>query len=60
LEPRLKVLENKVLKRTSEPMTDEIVREWRKLHEEGIHNFYSQPNYTALRWERHVTSMGEK
>jgi hypothetical protein len=40
-EHRLKVLENRVLRRIFEPKRDEVTGEWRKLHSEELHNLYS-------------------
>ena len=33
---RLRVFENSVLRRVFRPKTDEIIGEWRKLHNEGL------------------------
>jgi hypothetical protein len=41
---RLRVLENRVLRRIFGPKRDEIRGEWRKLHNEELHNLYSSPN----------------
>jgi hypothetical protein len=47
-------------------MRDEVTGGWRKLHNEGLHNFYSSPSIirmiksTRMRWEGHVARMGEK
>jgi hypothetical protein len=43
-EHRLRVFENRVLKRITGPKRDEITGEWGKLHNEELHNFYSSPN----------------
>jgi hypothetical protein len=40
-EHRLRVFENKVLKRIFGPKRDEITGEWRKLHNEKLCNLYS-------------------
>jgi len=40
----LRVFENKLLRRIFEPKTDEVKREWRKLHTEELNNMYSSPN----------------
>jgi hypothetical protein len=39
-ERRLRVLENRVLRRIFGPMTDEVTGEWRKLHNEELHDLY--------------------
>jgi hypothetical protein len=43
-EPRLRVFENRVLRRIFGPKRDEVTEEWRKLHNEELHNFYSSPD----------------
>jgi hypothetical protein len=43
-EHRLRVFENTILRRIFGPEKDEVTREWRKLHSEELHNFYSSPN----------------
>jgi hypothetical protein len=40
--------------------------EWRKVHNEKLHDFYSSPRFIRIikarrmRWSGHVTRMGEK
>jgi uncharacterized protein YbdZ (MbtH family) len=53
---RLRVLENRVLKRIFWPKRDEVTAGWRKLHEK-LRNLYSSPNIT-MRWARYVAYMG--
>jgi hypothetical protein len=43
-EHRLRVFENRVLRRILEPKRDEVTGEWRKLHNEELHNLYSSPD----------------
>jgi hypothetical protein len=43
-EHRLKVLENRVLRRIFRPKRDEVIWEWRKLHNEELNDLYSSPN----------------
>jgi hypothetical protein len=39
-EHRLRVFENRVLRRIFGPRRDEVTGEWRKLHNEKLHNLY--------------------
>jgi hypothetical protein len=39
-EHRLRVFENRVLKRIFEPKRDEVTGQWRKLHNGELHNLY--------------------
>jgi hypothetical protein len=41
---RLRVFENRVLRRIFGPKRDEVTGEWRKSHNEELHNFYSSPD----------------
>jgi hypothetical protein len=43
-EHRLRVFENMVLRRILGPKRDEVTGEWRKLHNEELHNLYSSPD----------------
>jgi hypothetical protein len=43
-EHRLRVFENRVLRRTFIPQRDEVVGKWRRLHSVELHNLYSSPN----------------
>jgi hypothetical protein len=38
------VFENRVLRRIFGPKRDEVRGEWRKLHNEELHNLYSSPD----------------
>jgi hypothetical protein len=38
------VFENRFLRRIFAPKTDEVTGDWRKLHNEELHNLYSSPN----------------
>jgi hypothetical protein len=42
-EHRLRVIENRVLRRVFWPKRDEVPGEWRKLHNEELNNLYSLP-----------------
>jgi hypothetical protein len=56
-EHRLRVFENRVLKRIFRPKRDEVIGGWRKLHNEEFHNLYGSPNILRMiksrrmRWE---------
>jgi hypothetical protein len=58
------VFENRVLRRIFDPKRDEVTGDWRKLHNEGLHNLYSSPNrmikLRRMKWAGHVARMGEK
>jgi hypothetical protein len=47
-ERRLRVFENRVLRRIFRPNRDEVTGEWRKLHNEGLNNLYSSPNIVRV------------
>ena len=59
-EHRLKVFENKVLRKIFGAKKDEIIGEWRKLHNAELHALYSPSNIIRslksrrLRWAGHV------
>jgi len=65
-ERRLRVFENKVLRRIFGPRIDEVTGDWRRLHNEEINVLYSSPNIMRViksrrvRWAGHVVSMGEE
>jgi hypothetical protein len=57
------VFENRVLRRIFGPKRDEVTGDWRKLHNEELHNLYSSPNIIRIRrmrWEGHVALMGRR
>jgi len=47
-ERRLRVLENRALRRMFGPKRDEITGEWRKLHNEELNDLYSSPNIVRV------------
>ena len=47
-ERRLRVFENRVLRRVSGPKRDEVTGEWRKLHNEELSDLYSLPNIVRV------------
>jgi hypothetical protein len=63
---RQRVFENRVLRRIFGPKRDELTAEWRKLHNEELHDLYSSPSIIRImksrrmRWAGHVARMGEK
>jgi hypothetical protein len=62
---RLRVFENRVLRRIFGPKRDEVTGGWRKLHNEELHGLYSSPSIIRvikarrMRWVGHVACMGE-
>jgi hypothetical protein len=65
-EHRLRVFENRVLRRIFGPKGDEVIGDWMKLHNEELNILYSSPNIIRqnksrrMRWVGHVARMGEK
>jgi hypothetical protein len=47
-ERRLRVFENRVLRRIFGPKRDEVTREWKKLHNEELNNLYSSLNIVRV------------
>ena len=64
-ECRLRVFEDRVLRRIFGPERDEVTGEWRKLHNEEL-NFLYSPNIVRviksriMRWVGHVARTGER
>jgi hypothetical protein len=47
-ERRLRVFENRVLRRIFGPKRDEVTGEWRKLHNEKLNDLYCSPNIVRV------------
>jgi hypothetical protein len=58
-EHRLRVFENRVLRRIFGPRRDEVTGDWRKLHKE-LHNLYSSPNTITMIKSRKETTRKTK
>ena len=62
---KLRVSENRVLRRLSGPTTDEVKRMWRGLQKNDLHALYSSPNIILviksrrMRREGHIARTGE-
>jgi hypothetical protein len=65
-ERRLRVFENRVLRRIFGPKRKDVTGDWRKLHNEELHNLCSSPNIIRMtksrrmRWAGHVPRMGRQ
>jgi hypothetical protein len=64
-EHRLRVFENRVLRRIFGPKRDEVIGQWRKLHSGELHILHLSPDIIGqvksrgMSWARHVARMGE-
>jgi hypothetical protein len=62
----MRVFENRVLRKLFGPKRDEVMGNWRTLHNEELHNFYPSSNIIRMiksrrmRWAGHVARMGEE
>jgi hypothetical protein len=65
-EQRLRVFENKMLRRIFGPKRDEVTAEWRKPHIEELRDLYSSPSISRIirsmrmRWAGYVARMGRR
>jgi hypothetical protein len=65
-EHRLRVFENRFLRRIFGPKRDEVMGEWRNVHSEELNNLYSYPDIIRqvksrrMRWAGHVARIGEE
>jgi len=65
-ERKLRVFENRVLRKIFGRRRDEVKGEWRRLHNEELNDLYSSPNFVRviksrrMRWAGHVALMGEE
>ena len=65
-ERKLRVFENRVLRRIFGLRRDEVKGEWRRLHNEELNDLYSSPNIVRViksrrvRWAGHVARMGDE
>ena len=65
-ERKLRVFENKVLRRIFGPRRDEVMGDWRRLHIEELNDLNSSPNIVwvvksrRMRWAGHVARMCEE
>jgi len=64
-EHKLRVYENRMLRRIFGPKRNEVTGDWRKLHNEEFNDLYSSPNIVwviksrRMRWAGHVACTGE-
>jgi hypothetical protein len=65
-ERRLRVFQNRFLRRIFVPKRDKVTGKWRKLHNEERNGLYSSPNTVQviksrrMESEEHIASMGER
>ena len=65
-ERKLRVFENRVLRRLFGPRRDEVTGDWRRLNNEELNDLYPSHNIVRviksrrMRWAGHVVRMGEE
>ena len=65
-ECRLRVSENRVLRRIFGPKRDKVTGEWREVHNEELNDLYSSPSIVRMiksrrkRWAVHLARMGDR
>jgi len=65
-ERKLRVFENMVLRRMFGPRRDDVMGEWRRLHNEELNDLYCSSNILRgiksrrMRWAGHMARMGEE
>jgi len=65
-ERKLRVFQNRVLRRIFGPKRDEVTGEWIKLHNEELNDLYFSPivlrmiKSRRMKWSGHVARMGAK
>ena len=64
-EHRLRVFENRVLRRIFDPKRDEVTGDWRRLHNDELYALYASSNIIQViksrrpRWAGHVAGIEE-
>jgi hypothetical protein len=53
-EPRLRVFENRVLRRVFGPKRDKVTGEWRTLYSEELNDLYCSPNIVRVKKSRKI------
>ena len=65
-ERKLRVFENMVIRRIFGPRRDEVMGEWRRLHNKELNDLYSSPNIVRviksrrMRWAGYMACMGQE